>query len=140
MIGFVQSPPIGLVVAAIVYEPGNAASEAEAAAIETEIGAGLTVGRATIKARRVSVNALGGLAGVKVAFVTSGVHAQQALAEAAAHDGILTITGDTACVQAGRCVVAVSAAPRTQIIVSRAAAAASGIHFGSAFLMLIKEI
>ena len=139
VISFLQPPPSGTILAAIVYEPGNAASEEEAASIE-RAGA-LSTGKAAIHLKRVAVGALGGLTGSRVAFVTSGLRDQQGqIAAAASRLSILTITSDLACVQAAHCVVAVSGAPRVQITVSRAASKAANIQFGSAFLMLVKEI
>lgn len=140
VVTFVQPAPSGVVPAAIIWEPGNAASEAEASAIEESIGAGLMVGRGTLHARRVSVANLAGLAGVRVAFVTAGLHQQQQVADIAARNGVVTITSDLACVQAARCVVGVTGGVRPQITVSRAAAKATGTRFGTAFLMLVKEI
>lgn len=139
VISFLQPAPSGAIPAAIVYEPGNGASEAEAASIER--GGPLVAGKGTLRLKRVPVNALGQLAGVRVAFVTSGLRAQEAqIAAAAARGSILTITSDLACVQAAHCVVAISSSPRVQITVSRAAAKAANVQFGSAFLMLVKEI
>lgn len=140
VIGFIQPPPSGVVNAAVIFQPGNAASEAEAAAIEQQIGGGVAAGRGTLHVSRVSATALGALAGVRVAFVTTGVRDQQQVAQAAAHGSILTITSDLACAQASRCVVAITGGAQPQITVSRAAAQAAGIRFGSAFLMLVKEI
>ncbi len=141
VVGFRQPPPGGATTAAIIYEPGNGASEAEASAIERGIGAGVPVGKGMLKVRRVAAGQLGGLAGVSVAFVTSGLRAHQADIAAAAQKGsILTITSDAACVQAGRCAVAVSPGAKVQITVNRAACKAARIQFGSAFLMLVKEV
>ena len=140
VVGFAQTAPSGVVTAAIIYEPGNAASEADAASIEQKVGGGMTAGRATIKVRRVPVSALGGLAGARIAFVTTGVRDQQDVAAAASHGSILTITSDLACVQAARCVVAITGGSQPQITVSRAAAKAANVRFGSAFLMLVKEL
>jgi hypothetical protein len=140
VVTFLQPAPSGAVPAVIVWEPGNAASEADALAIEDSIGAGLAVGRGTLHARRVPVSNLAGLAGARIAFVTAGLHQQQQVADAASHGGIVTITSDLSCVQAGHCVVGVTGGPRPQIVVSRAAAKATGARFGTAFLMLVKEI
>lgn len=141
VVSFLQPPPNGAIVAAIVYEPGDATSEAEAGAIERAVAGGIATGKGTIRTRRVSINALGGLSGARVAFVTQGLRSSQDnIAAAAARQSILTVTSDLACVQAGHCAVAVSSAPRVQITVSRAACRAANIQFGSAFLMLVKEI
>jgi len=139
VISFLQPAPSGTIAAAIIYEPGNAASEAEAASIEH--GGILVAGKGTLRLKRVAANALGGLAGVHVAFVTTGLReAQGQIAAAAARQSILTITSDVGCVEAAHCVVAISSSPRVQITVSRAASKAANIQFGSAFLMLVKEI
>jgi hypothetical protein len=141
VIGFRQPPPGGSVIAAIVFDPGDVGSVAEAASIERSIGNGMAVGKGTLRAKRVPVGQLGGLAGASVAFVTGGLRDKQAEIAAAAQKGsILTVTSDSACVLAGRCAVAVSNTPKVQITVSRAACKAARIQFGSAFLMLVKEI
>ena len=141
VLSFLQPPPSGVTSVAIVFEPGNAVSEGDAAALERTIGNGMPAGKATMRTRRVPVGALSGLAGARAAFVTNGLRDEQAqVATAAARLSLVTITADIACVQAGRCVVGISTTPRVQITVNRAAAKAANIHFGSAFLMLVKEI
>jgi len=141
VISFVQPPPNGTVVAAIVYDPRNPASEAEADAIERGAATAFAAGKATLKFKRVPVTALAGLTGSQVAFVTTGLREGQAqLGAAAARQSILTITADLTCVQAGNCAVAISGGQRVQITVSRAACKAGNLRFGSAFLMLVKEV
>ena len=107
--------------------------------IERAIQASPNAGKASLRARRVPANALGGLQGARVAFVTAGTN-YRAVAAAAAPRSILTISGDPGCVQAGQCVVAINSVPKVQILVSKAATRASNLKFGSAFLMLVKEI
>lgn len=139
VISFVQPPFAAGITAAIVYDPANSASEAEAVAIER--AGTLSAGKISIHLKRVPVGALAGLAGTRVAFVTSGLRDSQAqIAAAASRLSILTVTSDVSCVQAAHCVVAISGAPRVQITVSHAASKAANIQFGSAFLMLVKEI
>ncbi len=141
VISFRQPAPAGPINAVIVYDPGDADSVDEAAAIERSIGNGLPVGKGLLKVRRVSAGQLGGMAGASVAFVTSGLRdRQEAIAAAAQKGSILTISADMACVQAARCAVAISSSPKVQITVSRAACKAARIQFGSAFLMLVKEL
>ncbi len=141
VVSFLQPPPSGTMAAAILFEPGNAASEEEASAIERAVGGSLAAGRSAIRARRVPIGAMGALSNYRVAFVTAGLRAEQGeIAAAAAKSSVLTISSDAACVQAARCVVGISTVPKTQITVSKAAARASNIRFGSAFLMLVKEI
>jgi hypothetical protein len=141
VLAFLSPPPQGPLPVAILVEPGNAASESDAAAIERAVGAGLAAGRATIRTRRVPVAALGGLSGFRAAFVTLGTRAQHAaIAAAAARASVVTITSDGACVAAHQCVVGIADVPRVQITVSKAAAKATNARFGSAFLMLVKEV
>src|SRR5688572_30232136 len=87
---FVQPRMSGVVIAAIIYEPGNAASENEARSIERSMGDFMVVGSARLMPRRVSTSALQGLAGARLAFVTRGTN-YRAIAAAAASRSILTI-------------------------------------------------
>jgi len=136
---FLQPPASGQIMAAVIYQPGDAASEAEARSIEHAIGDGMTVGSLRLRPKRFSTNALGGLAGARIAFVTRGTD-YRAIASAAAPRSILTISADPACARGGYCVVAISAAPRVQITISRSAARAANLRFNSSFLMLVREI
>ena len=138
ILAFQQPPMVGPVIAAIVYQPGDARSEAEALTIERAL-ANAPAGGATLKSRRVPANALGGLAGARVAFVTMGSN-YRAVAAIAAPRSILTISADPACARAGLCVVSINSGPKVEILVSKAATQASKLKFGSAFLMLVKEI
>jgi hypothetical protein len=136
---FLQPALEGQVTAAIIYRPGDAASEREARAIERALGGGLMVGSITLRPRRVATTALGELAGARVAFVTTGTDYRE-IAAATAPRSILTISSDPACTRAAQCVVTISTTSRVQITVSRAAVKAAKLKFSSAFLMLIKEI
>ncbi|HEY6868884.1 MAG TPA: hypothetical protein VI199_03905 [Novosphingobium sp.] len=139
VLSFLLPPLSGPVTAAIVYKPGDPASESEAQAIQQSLGEGLVVGPMTLKPRRVATDALGGLAGAKVAFITRGAN-YRAIAAAAAQRGIIAISSDAGCVESGFCAVTISSGAKIQITVSRAACKAAGIRFGAAFLMLVKEI
>lgn len=141
VISFVQPTPVGVVPVAIIYQPGNASSEAEAADMERAFSNGMKLGRANLRVRKVSVTSLSQLGGARAAFVTAGLRAfQDEVSAASAALSILTITADANCVEQGRCIVGISSGGRTQITVNKAAAKRSGVRFGSAFLMLVKEI
>ncbi|KQN90085.1 hypothetical protein ASE95_15380 [Sphingomonas sp. Leaf231] len=141
VMSFVQPAPSGIIPVAIVYQVGNAGSEFEASEMEHALARSSVSGQASIRTRRVPVSNLSQLSGSRAAFVTSGLRNYQSeLAETASAQAILTITSDTGCVVAGRCVVGISEGAKTQIVVSREAARRSRIRFGSAFLMLVKEI
>lgn len=136
---FLQPALSGSVTAAIIYQPGDVNSESEAQAIQQALGSGLAIGSLTLRPRTVPADALGALAGAKVAFVTRGINSRL-IAAATAQRSIITISSDPTCAQMGLCVVSISSGSKVQIIVSKAACAASKIKFGSAFLMLVKEI
>lgn len=138
-LSFLRPAMSGPAIAAIVYQPGNAASEAEASAIERALGSGLVAGGVTLKPKRVAANNLSAMAGARVAFVTRATNYRE-VAAAAASRSIITIGSDPACATAGFCVIAISAVPRIQIFVSKAACHATKVSFGSAFLMLVKEV
>jgi len=73
-------------------------------------------------------------AGAFAAFVGSTADAQMAKEQ-----GVVTIGGDIACVEAGACVIAVEVTPKVSIYVSRAAASATGVDFDPNFKMMIVE-
>jgi hypothetical protein len=139
-IGFIEPALTGAVSTAIVYDKNNAASRAEADQIRAALIAQGAVKAATLKPQLVDVEALDGLANSKIAFVTGGLSGQQvAIFKEASRRGIVTISTDMSCVNAGRCVVGVASSPKVQIVVSRAARAATNAKFGAAFMMLITE-
>ena len=141
VMSFVQPAPSGIIPVAIVYQPGNGGSEAEASEMERALSRSSVSGHASIRTRRVAVSNLAQMSGARAAFVTSGLRTWQSdLAETASAQAILTITSDTGCVVAGRCVVGITEGAKTQIVVSKEAARRSRIRFGSAFLMLVKEV
>lgn len=142
ILAFLLPPPKGPMQVAILFDPDNAVSVADTASIERAIGSGLTTGTTVVRTKRVAITMLSDLRGYRAAFVTAGLRKEQqeALAAAAVRASTVTITTDLACVQAARCVVAIGSGPRVQITVSRAASRAVGARFGSAFLMLVKEI
>lgn len=141
VVSFQQPAPTRDIAAAIIYDPSDSASTAEAASIEKQVGGGLTAGKAIIHVRRVAIGQLATLGSAQVAFVTSGLRDYYAeIAAAAQKNGVLTITSDLGCVSAGRCAVAVSSGAKVQITVSRSASRAARVQFGSAFLMLVKEL
>lgn len=141
VLAFLIPAPKGPTPVAIVFAPDNAASLADAAAIERAVGGGITAAGAIVRTRRVPVTGLDGLRGYRAAFVTVGLRSEHDdIAAAARRHAVVTITSDASCVQAARCVVGIDSAARVQITVNRAAARAVHARFGSAFLMLVKEI
>lgn len=138
---FWEDTPSGQAVAAIVYDPANESSKSEAEVIKGFLEANPSAGSASLVPKLVAVGDLSGLSGASVAFVTEGLGGQhEAIFSKAAGAGVLTISSDRACVEAGKCVVSVTSKPRVEIVVNKSAADASSVAFQSAFLMLVKEI
>ena len=139
-VSFMTNAPTGAVTAAVVYDPANAASKADADAIVAAIGGGLKAGKATLTAKLVSTDSLGDLAGAKVVFIAEDTASQHAaIFSASSAQSILVISTDMSCVDAGNCIVGVASKPKVEIVVSKAARAAAGIDFKPAFLMMVKE-
>lgn len=141
VLAFLLPAPRGPTPVAIVFAPDNAVSVAEATAIEHAVGGGIMAGGAVVRTRRVPVTALDGIRGYRAAFVTAGLRGDyDAIAAAAHHHSVVTITSDQMCVQTAHCVIGIASGARVQITVNRAAARDVNARFGSAFLMLVKEI
>jgi len=139
-VAFMADGPTGDVPTAIVYDPANAASKAEADSIQAIMAGGIKAGKASLKPKLVGTDALGGLSGTKVAFVTGGIGNQhQAIFSEASAQKILTVSTDMGCVDSGKCIVGIASKPKVEIIISKAARDATGIGFKSAFLMMVKE-
>ncbi|MFM2041427.1 MAG: hypothetical protein RLY86_3 [Pseudomonadota bacterium] len=136
-LSFMVNGPSGDVPAAVVFEPGNATSEAERDAILGLLGSGLKVGPITLKPKAVAA-ADAPASGAKVWLVTTG--AGSAVGPAGAAAKVVTASTDKACVEAGHCVLGIETAPKVQIYVSRKAADAAGVSFESAFLIMVKEL
>jgi hypothetical protein len=88
---------------------------------------------------KVSVSSIGG-ASARVLYISKGLKGSWDSVSRAAVDGKkLTVTLDSECVKAAKCILAVQSAPSVEIRVNKAASASAGIGFGAAFKMMIKE-
>ena len=138
-VAFMNNPPSGPSVAAIISDPANAASKQEAETIQSAMGSGLKAGKAKLTPALVDVNTLD-LGGAKVAFLTGGLGSHfEAIFSATTAASVLSISTDMTCVNAGKCVVGIASSPKVEIVVSKAARESAGIGFKSAFLMMVKE-
>ncbi|TNE66182.1 MAG: hypothetical protein EP335_04315 [Alphaproteobacteria bacterium] len=137
---FVQPALEGDILTAIVFDPANPASKADADNIFAALGNGLKIKSGTLKPKLVPVGELDKLSDVRVVFLAHGVGGgMSAVAGAAASRGILTISNDMNCVNTDQCSVGVESKPKVSIVVSKSATAAAGLQFGAAFLMMVKE-
>jgi hypothetical protein len=138
VIGFLEPPPSGAATIGIAYDPASAASKRDAEEIASYFGEGLKGGSAFLKPKLTTIGDLanGGFVAViaaagakveKIYSVTKSLH-------------VACVTANTEDVQVGQCLVAVKSAPKVEILINRAAAASSGVGFGSAFLLMAHEI
>ena len=74
--------------------------------------------------------------GAYAVFVTS---IADAVSAKGINPGILTISGDLKCVEAGVCVVAIETNPKLAIYYSHTAATAAGIDFDTSFKLMVSE-
>ena len=109
---------------AIVYDPADAASVADAEKIEKIVHDGMTIpGGGKLSAMRVSVSELAKLSRVKVAFLTTGLGPHfTSINTATSAASILTISTDLDCVRAAKCIIGVATQPGVSIYYSKAAA------------------
>jgi hypothetical protein len=134
---FLESGPSGHAVLGIVFDPAKPASVAQKDAVMAALGSGLDVGGLTLVGKPIEAGSISG--GVTALYVTTGVNFAAVGAAAKAHK-LVTVSADHACVASGACVLGVTTSPKVEITVNRAAAAAVGVSFKSAFRMMITEI
>ncbi|MFM2044933.1 MAG: hypothetical protein RLY86_3509 [Pseudomonadota bacterium] len=92
----------------------------------------------TLAAVGVRVVAEAGLADAVGVLLPDGP-AARTVAEQALAAGKVTIGLDRSCLEAELCVLYLSAAPETEIVIGRAALARAGVQFNQAFLFLAKQ-
>lgn len=133
----------GTVPIAVIYDPANEESKADAQNIMKSLEQGIGVPRGlSIDANLVSITEISQLQGTKVAFLAKDINEDRvdSVCEAAGKNGILTISTNINCVRANRCILAVITKPRIQIYYSPVAAEASHISFAPEFIMLVKQL
>jgi hypothetical protein len=136
-----KSGPSTLV--AVLYDPHDPASQADAEAIVASITSGDAVPPGLkLTAQAMTLSSYSWIAHPKVAFLAQGFP-QSAFPEVArisSLNGALTISTDLECVKAHECVLGVKAQPSVQIYYSPAAAEASRISFTPALIMLANQV
>ena len=140
ILGFTTNPLTGNVRVGIVYDPANARSKADEQALIGILGPGLVVGGITLIPVPITIENVFNTP-ANLLFLTAGLGSQAAEVGASARAfKILCMTTEVSATQAGECAVSVQTAPKVQITINRATAAASGITFESAFMLMITEI
>lgn len=128
---------------AIVFDPANAASKADADAVKALLDAGIDApGGVKLTGQLVGVGELAKLSAAKIVVVAAGVGkgSYDAIATAVAAAGALSISTDLDCAKAGKCVLGIVSKPNVEIYFSKAAADAAHVGFAPAFTMLAKPI
>ena len=141
-VAFMVPPPATESFIAIVHAPGNAASRQDAEAIAVLIGGGLRAGGSVLRPKIMDTSsaAAGGFA-VVIAATGAAAGASGAQLNASARAArALCVTTEIEAVRAGLCAMAITSAPRVEIVLNHAASAAAGIGFAAAFRMMIREI
>lgn len=136
---FLENGPAGRATIGVVFDPSKPESVAQKNEIMAALSGGFNAGGLTLGGAPIPISALGGAGGVHALFVTSGVN-YASVGAAAKAKKLVTVSSDPACVRSGACVMGVTTAPKVEITVNRAAAAAVGASFKAAFRMMIKEI
>lgn len=132
----------GTVKLAIVFDPVNPASRAEANGIKAILDGGFEApGDLKLVGVMLPVADLGMLSGNKIAVLTSGLSGHyDTIRDAASSNGVLTMSTDLECVRANRCVLGIVSKPHVEIYFSKMAADAAKLGFEQAFTMLVKQI
>jgi hypothetical protein len=138
-LSFMQEPLTGTVRVGILYSPSSNLSREQAESLQRMLGSGLKVGNVELKPVLVP---LGDAAAANVDIFLLTENVGKAEAEAAGIHGMKRpcVTTDISKVQSGICLMGVRTQPRVQIVVNRAAAAASGVTFATVFRVMITEI
>jgi hypothetical protein len=140
ILGFTTTPLTGNVKMGIAYDPSNARSLADERALLGILGSGLQVGNVTLLPVPITISKIT-TTPADILFLTTGLGPEAAKVGAqAAAAKILCITTDLSATLAGHCAVSVQTAPSVEITINTATAAASGIDFESAFMLMITEI
>ncbi len=139
VLGFQQVPATGVVIMAVVYDPSNAASRSEAEAIAKLLQGGLHVGGIELRGVLVDQNHLQAPGDYAAVFETGNVD-DKLLAAMLHLRKLPCLTTHLDAVEHGSCAVAICSEPAVVIVVNRTNAEDAGVHFATAFRMMVREI
>lgn len=139
-LGFLDNLGRGEVRVGVVYDPAVAQSAQQARGLEAGMDGGLRIGNHTLRPVMVPIGQVSG-ARVDVFFMTVGLGAEgSAIGRVSRARKISCITFDLDQVRNGNCAMGVRAQPKIEVLVNRAAAAASGMELATVFRVMITEI
>lgn len=139
-LGFLDPPLGGSLAVGILYDPASTAASRDASAVAALLSGGLRSGGLTLQPVLVPFGDATSAA-VDLFLLSAGNGDQAAAAQVVLRDRKLPcLTTDLDQVRAGHCTVGLQSAPRVEILVNTALAAASDVAFASVFRMMIKEL
>lgn len=139
VLGFEESPLVGEVVVALVYNGAELGSRNEAVALAALLGQGMSVGGLIMRPRLVEQGHLAESGGYSAIFVTRGVD-EGLLRASLQRNRVPCLTRHLEQVEQGTCTVAIRTEPSVSIVVNEANATIAGVRFATAFRMMVREI
>jgi hypothetical protein len=125
---------------AIIYDAKLPESQTEANSLyKTITGSFQAPAGVKLSVLMVATDDLSKLSSAKVGIVSKG-SCTNAVAEATARQGILTMTSDLNCVKANRSILGITTHPGVEIYFSRTAADAARVGFSQAFIMIAERV
>ena len=139
VLSFREASGSGPALVAIVYNPADAQSTSEAQAFSDLMGSGVTVGALILRPVMVEQGRLAGASGYAAILTAASV--STAIVQAAVRQQqIPCITRQIEQVTQGACIVSIRSSPSVSIAYSSANAAAAGVRFATAFIMMVREV
>jgi hypothetical protein len=136
---FTSAAPTGPFQIAVVYSKDSASSHDEALAAMQAFGTGITVGSLVLHPLLLEAAALAGREDYGALLLMAGVSPGPVRAIVQQrHLPCLTI--HEASVRDGTCLVAIRSAPTVSIVLNQEAAELAGVHFATAFRMMVREL
>jgi hypothetical protein len=139
VLGFQEAPATGEVVVALVYNPADPRSRAEAVGFEELLGSGFSVAGIVLRPRLVEQGRLAESVGYGAIFAMAGVDEGVLRASLQQHH-VPCLTRHIEQVEHGACIVAIASEPSVSIVINQANAVSAGVHFATAFRMMVREI
>jgi hypothetical protein len=135
---FIEDLAPGNVDLAIIYDPANGSSKADAENVKGLFGA-LNAGKFKLNPVLVEVGGLSAI-NARVAYISEGLDGKfDDIFSATSSKKIMSFSANNACVIANKCVMSASATPVITISLSKAATESSGIKFAQALRLMVKE-
>lgn len=139
ILSFREASSSGAMTIAIVYNGADPQSLAEAQALSGLMGAGVTVGKLVLRPVLIEQSRLSGATGYAAIFSAAAVNSGL-LQTALRQQQVPCITRHVEQVSKGACIISIRSSPTVSIAYNNANAAAAGVRFATAFIMMVREI